>query len=109
LEAICKAEITGEHVIGNSWNYVGVAVDASLPFTFMSLEEWHNQRTSTDERELAVRGSHRKISSVIQTLKQSFFKASSLLGLWKTGWTRLPPRKPPAGILRRQAASRTER
>lgn len=116
LEAVCKAEITGEHVIGDSWNFVGVAIDASLPFSFMSLEEWHNQRTSTDERELAVRGSHRKISSVIQTLRQSFLKASSLPGLRKTGWTRLPrstdsqispPKKPAAGTLPRQPASRS--
>jgi hypothetical protein len=116
LEAVCKAEITGEHVIGDSLNFVGVAIDASLPFTFMSLKEWHNQRTSTDERELAVRSSHRKIASVIQTLRQSFLNASSLPSLRKTGWTRLPrsadsqispPRKPAAGILPRQPASRS--
>jgi hypothetical protein len=116
LEAVCKAEITGEHVIGDSWGFVGVAIDASLPFTFMSAEEWYNQRTSTDERELAVRGSHRKIASVIQTLRQSFLNASSLPDLRKTGWTRLPrstdsqispPRKPAAGTLPRQPASRS--
>jgi hypothetical protein len=42
LEAVCKAEITGEHVIGDSWDYVGVAIDALMPLTFMSPEEWHN-------------------------------------------------------------------
>ena len=116
LEAVCKAEITGEHVIGDSWNYVGVAIDASLPFTFMSPKEWHNQRTSTDERELAVRGSHRKISSVIQTLRQSFLNASSLPGLRKLVGRacrarRIPKFRRPgnraAGTLPRQPASRS--
>jgi len=83
LEAVCKAEITGEHVIGDSWDYVVVAIDASLPFAFMSTEEWRNHHTPADERELAVRGGHQKIASVIQSLK-SILKASSLRGLRKT-------------------------
>jgi hypothetical protein len=84
LEAVCKAEITGDHVIDDSWDYVGVAIDASLPFAFMSPEEWRNHHTPADERELAVRGGHQKIASVIQSLKLSFLKASSLRGLRKT-------------------------
>lgn len=102
LEAVCKAEVTGKHMIGDSWDYVGVTIDASLPFTFMSPEEWHDQHTPTDGRELAVRGSHQKIGNVIQSLRQSFLKASSLPGLRKADWTRFrstdprvpPPRKP---------------
>jgi hypothetical protein len=80
LEAVCKAEITGEHVIGDSWDYVGVAIDAVLPFAFMSPDEWHNQHTPADEREPAVRGGHPKIVSVIESLGQSFLKASGLRG-----------------------------
>jgi hypothetical protein len=103
LEAVCKAEITGEHVIGDSWDYVGVAIDALMPFTFMSPEEWHNQHIPPDEREPAVRGSHQKIVSVIESLSQSLLKASSLRGLRYTDLTRLlhrtgsrisPPKKP---------------
>jgi hypothetical protein len=80
LEAVCKAEITGEHAIGDSWDYVGVAIDAVLPFAFMSPDEWHNQHTPADEREPAVRGGHPKIVSVIESLGQSFLKASGLRG-----------------------------
>ena len=111
LEAVCKAEITGEHVIGDSWDYVGVAIDALMPFTFMSPEEWHDQHIPPDEREPAVRGSHQKIVSVIESLSQSLLKASSLRGLRYTDLTRLlhrtgsrisPPKKPEAGTVPRQ-------
>jgi hypothetical protein len=113
LEAVCKAEITGEHVFGDSWDYVGVAIDAFLPFTFMSPEEWHNQHTPTDEREPAVRGSHQKIVRVIESLGQSFLKASRLRGWRNADWARplrwtgsriSPPEKPEAGTLPSQRA-----
>jgi hypothetical protein len=102
LEAVCKAEVTGKHMIGDSWDYVGVTIDASVPFTFMSPEEWHNQQNPADERELPVRGSYQRIGRVIQSLRQSFLKASSLPGLRKADWMRLRstnsrisrPRKP---------------
>src|SRR5262249_7018680 len=68
---------------------VGVAIDALMPFTFMSPEEWHDQHIPPDEREPAVRGSHQKIVSVIESLSQSLLKASSLRGLRYTDLTRL--------------------
>jgi hypothetical protein len=77
LEAVCKAEITGDHVIGDSWDYVGLAIDALLPFTFVSPEEWRNQHTAPHEREPMARSSHSKVMTVIDGLGQSFLKASS--------------------------------
>lgn len=47
-EAVCGAEITNEHSSGDSWDYVGVCLDAFLPFTFVAPDDWHKGKRGLD-------------------------------------------------------------
>jgi hypothetical protein len=73
LEAVCKLEVTGNHRVGDGWDLVGATIDATLPFAFMSPDEWHRRHTQ-DNESVAPRlhsSNSNTLSALLKALKQS--------------------------------------
>jgi hypothetical protein len=73
LEAVCKLEVTGNHRVGDGWDLVGATIDATLPFAFMSPDEWHKRHTQ-DNESVAPRlhsSNSNTLSALLKALKQS--------------------------------------
>ena len=96
LEAVCKAEITGNHVLSEGWDYVGVTIDACHPFTVISAQEWHDQHALGDQegsRVLIGDGPSRtsnRLSNVFRSLQQLFIERLSLSSQRKMDWSQSP-------------------
>jgi hypothetical protein len=59
--------------VGDGWDLVGATIDATLPFAFMSPDEWHRRHTQ-DNESVAPRlhsSNSNTLSALLKALKQS--------------------------------------
>jgi hypothetical protein len=73
LEAVCKLEVTGNHRVSDGWDLVGATIDASLPFAFISPDEWHRRHTQDNKSPTprAHSSNGNTLSILLKGLKQS--------------------------------------